>query len=547
MKTMKVLIVDDNQENLDMVEYLLKANNFEISKALNGKIALEILKNEKHELIISDILMPVMDGFQFCRECKTDPRLKDILFVFYTATYVDQKDEEFALSLGAQKFIRKPQEPDIFLKTINEVIKNAEKFTTKPIEKEEKEILKLYNERLISKLEKKNLDLEKEIEAHKKTVCELIKAKEKAEESDKLKSAFLANMRHEIRTPLNNIVGFIKIIAKNDPNETKHKEMAEIVDFNSKVLIKIIDDIIDISKIEANNLTINNEIINIDKLINNIVAANQIAKKELSKENVELIFNKNNKNGSVLADRIRLTQVLNNLISNALKYTEEGIVEIGYTITENNNVKFYVKDTGIGIPKNEADKIFSRFFKGSNNYTTIRGMGLGLSLTKQLVEMMGGDICFETEENTGSTFYVTLPFIEQITPSDEKITVNKIKDIKCKNILVAEDDNGNFLLTQNVLKKAGANVIRAENGREAVDICKKRNDIDFVLMDIKMPVMDGLEATKIIKEMNPNLIVIALSAFVFTDFGENIFSAGFDHFISKPFDIDTFIAVLQKI
>jgi len=239
--------------------------------------------------------------------------------------------------------------------------------------------------------------------------------------------------------------------------------------------------------------------------------------------------------------------VLNNLISNALKYTEEGIVEIGYTITENNNVKFYVKDTGIGIPKNEADKIFSRFFKGSNNYTTIRGMGLGLSLTKQLVEMMGGDICFETEENTGSTFYVTLPFIEQITPSDEKITVNKIKDIKCKNILVAEDDNGNFLLTQNVLKKAGANVIRAENGREAVDICKKRNDIDFVLMDIKMPVMDGLEATKIIKEMNPNLIVIALSAFVFTDFGENIFSAGFDHFISKPFDIDTFIAVLQKI
>jgi len=531
MKTMKVLIVDDNQENLDMVEYLLKANNFEISKALNGKIALEILKNEKHELIISDILMPVMDGFQFCRECKTDPRLKDILFVFYTATYVDQKDEEFALSLGAQKFIRKPQEPDIFLKTINEVIKNAEKFTTKPIEKEEKEILKLYNERLISKLEKKNLDLEKEIEAHKKTVCELIKAKEKAEESDKLKSAFLANMRHEIRTPLNNIVGFIKIIAKNDPNETKHKEMAEIVDFNSKVLIKIIDDIIDISKIEANNLTINNEIINIDKLINNIVAANQIAKKELSKENVELIFNKNNKNGSVLADRIRLTQVLNNLISNALKYTEEGIVEIGYTITENNNVKFYVKDTGIGIPKNEADKIFSRFFKGSNNYTTIRGMGLGLSLTKQLVEMMGGDICFETEENTGSTFYVTLPFIEQITPSDEKITVNKIKDIKCKNILVAEDDNGNFLLTQNVLKKAGANVIRAENGREAVDICKKRNDIDFVLMDIKMPVMDGLEATKIIKEMNPNLIVIALSAFVFTDFGENIFSAGLPFYL----------------
>ena len=543
----KVLIVDDNHENLDMIEFLLKGNNYQTATALNGKIALELLRKESFDLIISDILMPVMDGFQLCKECKSDDTLKKIMFIFYTATYIDQKDEEFALSLGAQRFVRKPQDPEKLLNIVNDVIGHARQEPAKFIQKGETEILKLYNERLIHKLEKKNQELELEVEAHKSTVIELISAKEKAEESDRLKTAFLANMSHEIRTPLNTIVGFSKIMAQNDPNALKHEEMAQIIDFNSRVLIKIIDDILDVSILESGSILVNSEIVHLDEIVENILATGSQIKKDLQKEHIELLYKPALGNLTVIADKVRIAQILNNLVSNALKYTETGKVELGYTIDVQNKMRFYVKDSGIGIPQSETEKIFTRFYKASNNTTTLRGLGLGLALSKQLVELMGGEISFDTHENKGTTFYFTLPCLPHASAEPAKPVRQKIDNLNDKHILVAEDDEGNYLLAQTILKRAGAHVIRALNGVEAVDVIKKRNDIDFVLMDIKMPLMDGIEATRIIRETNPELIIIALSAYVFTEQGQNIFSAGFNYFITKPFDADALISVLKKI
>ena len=277
-----------------------------------------------------------------------------------------------------------------------------------------------------------------------------------------------------------------------------------------------------------------------------MLSANELTKNDLSCDGVELRLNLNPEKGCVIADKQRLAQILNNLISNALKYTEKGYVEIGYNVIDNATVQFYVKDTGVGISKEEASKIFTRFYKAKNDFTTFRGMGLGLSIAKVFIGKMGGEIHFESEKSKGSTFYFSLPYIKTECVPSEGHGNKKITDLKDKQILVAEDDDENYMLTQTILKKAGATVIRAENGKKAVQICEKNNDIDFVLMDIKMPIMDGIEATKIIKMKRSNIIIIAMSAYVFTGPRQSEISAGFDNFIPKPINVDLLISILQS-
>ena len=323
---MKVLIVDDIKDNLEMLEIILKSCNYSVKSALNGKIALEMLKSEKYDLIISDILMPVMDGFKFCKECKQDEELKNILFIFYTATYIDKKDEEFALSLGAQKFIRKPQEPDVLLSTIKEVIETSDTLLKTPIIKEEKEILKLYNERLISKLEKKNLDLEREVTAHKKTLEELIKAKEKAEESDRLKSSFLANLSHEVRTPMNAIIGFSDLLISGNVDYNKQIDYLKIINSSTYQLLNIVSDIVTMSKLEVQLEKANYSSFDLNRLMLDTLSVMQIEKDK--KESIELIYeNKADSISNMISsDETKLKQILENLIKNALKYTESGKV-----------------------------------------------------------------------------------------------------------------------------------------------------------------------------------------------------------------------------
>ena len=379
----------------------------------------------------------------------------------------------------------------------------------------------------------------------KKAEDDLKMALEKATESDRLKSAFLANMSHEIRTPLNSIIGFSKIISKRGEDNDENRKMRYFIEHNSNVLIKIIDDIIDISKIEAGIIKFSNESINLHNFLTDIYNSQKQILDVSEKDRLELHYHKHKDDIIISADKFRLSQILNNLISNAIKYTEEGSVKFGFSLIDN-RIQFYVKDTGIGIPKNEITNIFRRFYRVKNQYETIRGLGLGLSIVKLLIEKMNGKIWLESEVEKGSIFNFSLLYQKASISICEEQNEYNHAELKGKLILVAEDDDGNFFLTNILLEEMGAKVLRAENGLEAVEICKENDNISFVLMDIKMPIMDGLEATMLIREFKKDLLIVALSAHVIEEVKTSVLNAGCNDFISKPIKEDRLIAIMHK-
>lgn len=407
---MKIIIVDDNLDNLDMLTFMLKSQNHLVKTATNGRIALDMLRTDKFDLIISDILMPFMDGYQLCRECKKDPILKNICFIFYTATYIDNKDEELAYMVGAQGFIRKPVEPEEFMTLVLQIVKKWEKFTGEIIieEHNEKEILKLYNERLIAKLEKRNIDLEKEVEAHNRTINELIIAKQKAEESDKLKTAFLANMSHEIRTPMNGLLGFTNLLKDPDLTQEEREEYISIIEKSAKRLLNLINNIIEISKIESGIDKIRMTEFNLMEIIE---YAYKLFRPEAEKKALKFYytFKPSEKDIKIISDREKLYSILINLIKNAINYTDKGFVEFG-CICKGDFIEFFVKDTGSGIAKEKQEAIFEKFTQADYyDKRAIQGVGLGLSICKAYVELLGGKIWVESELGKGSTFYFIIP------------------------------------------------------------------------------------------------------------------------------------------
>lgn len=329
----------------------------------------------------------------------------------------------------------------------------------------------------------------------KETEKNLIEAKNKAEVSDRLKSAFLANMSHEIRTPLNAIVGFSNLIAETeDPDE--RREYVAIVQENNELLLKLISDILDLSKIEAGTLEFNDVEFDVNQMCQEIVRS--LSLKVLDKP-VELRFGDHLPECRLVGDKTRITQVLINFINNALKFTREGSVTLGYRCDDGMMLTFYVEDTGTGIPEQEQESVFERFVK-LNSF--VQGTGLGLAISKSIVEQMGGRIGLNSEPGKGSCFWFTHPYIRtrsvSAVASDAEMRQPGVSEGKMPVVLVAEDTDSNFLLVSLILKK-GYEVLRAHNGAEAVRMCREFAP-DVVLMDMKMPVMDGLEATRQIRE-----------------------------------------------
>ncbi len=532
---MKILIVDDKTENLYFLESLLKGFGYEVITAVNGKDALEKLRSYSFNMIISDILMPEMDGFQLLKNVKNDDDLRYIPFVFYTATYNDDKDKEFGLKLGACKYIEKPIDPEELIKIIQGIIRDCESGELKPkkpvIEKEE-EILKLYSERLVNRLENKMLDLEKEIAERKQVEKELIKAKERAEESDRLKTAFLQNMSHEIRTPMNAIVGFSQLLANPELTKDNKLDYIKYINNGSELLLDIINNVLELSQIETEQIKINEQIININEVLSEIYSIYEQKAQEKEFELFQPICDLEKKESIITTDKTKFRQILINLLYNAFKFTEKGHIKFGYKLKEN-NIEFFVEDTGIGIEKEQEEKIFERFFQTTEGaHPKYRGLGIGLAICKEYTEMLNGKIWTESVHGKGSTFYFTLSYKKPIIP--EKTVKRESNVIQGKTILIAEDDEANFFLAKILLKRNPAKVIRAENGKEAVDICKENNRIDIVLMDLKMPVMDGFEATKEIRSFRKNLPIVAVTAHVLDSVKEKALNAGCNDFISKP-------------
>ena len=374
---------------------------------------------------------------------------------------------------------------------------------------------------------------------------ELIIAKDKAEESDRLKTAFLQNMSHEIRTPLNAICGFAGLLNESLPDDTLNSYV-QVIQNSSNQLLSIVTDILTISSLETRQEKVNIQNSSVNLLITQLYS---IFSQQATKQNISFSYHLSlpDEQSEIYTDSTKLTQVLSNLLANALKFTNEGYVEFGYQKVHENDLpmlRFFVKDSGIGIVKEFHHKIFERFRQADLTISQYYGgTGLGLAISKAFVELLGGKIWLESEPGRGSTFYFSIPYmpVEQVdVPENQPLLLQK--NI---TVLVAEDEDLNYLLLEILLKKFDFKILHAKNGKEAVDFCKSNPDVKLVLMDIKMPVMDGYTAAKHIKEFRPNLPVIAQTAYVLENEIQK-FSGIFDGYLPKPIKKESLAAVFYK-
>ncbi|MFO7655466.1 MAG: PAS domain S-box protein [Bacteroidales bacterium] len=393
------------------------------------------------------------------------------------------------------------------------------------------------------------LSISTDISERKKWMSELIVEKEKAEESNRLKTEFLNNMSHEIRTPMNGIIGFSEMLDKPGISDEKRKYYAKIVQNSSHQLLRIIDDILEISTLETKQDKVIEEQLCLNDLMMELFAIFNLKSKE---RNIPIYIKKalSDSQSQVMSDKTKLNKILGNLLENALKFTSEGYVEFGYFV-EKPNLVLYVKDTGIGISPKNHNIIFERFSQEDKEMSRKHGgLGLGLSISKENAHLLGGNITLESEKGKGSVFYVTIPY----KPVQNKL--NKLSD-KSKTtsnkmsytILVAEDEEVNFLFLEALFEQETAlnyQLMHAKNGKEAIEICLKNKNINIVLMDIKMPVMNGHEATKQIKSAFPDLPVIAQTAYSTHADITLALKYGCDDFISKPIDKEKLFGLINK-
>ncbi len=391
------------------------------------------------------------------------------------------------------------------------------------------------------KVEGKYTGIIQDVTESKKIEKVLHKGKLKAERSDRLKSHFLTNLSHEIRTPMNAIMGFAELLNLEELTKDQKREYTKIIRTKGNNLLSMIDDGIELSKFETGNIAINKTEFKLYPMLKELFDEYEIKRNQLSKSNIslELKVNDSDFNDHIYTDEGRLQQLLSNLLSNALKFTEKGEIEFGYR-KSGKFFKFYVKDTGIGIKEDEQSPIFNRFHEIEETITwKYGGSGLNLTISKHIVNLLGGKIKLKSEINKGSRFQISIP-IE--SPKIKKLNMSEYEEIssvnlKDKVILIAEDEEVNFRFLEAVLQKTQSQILHAKTGSEAVELCKNISQIDLVLMDIKMPEMNGFDATREIKKRRPSLVVIAQTAFTTEEELNKCYECGCDDILTKPIDI----------
>lgn len=386
-----------------------------------------------------------------------------------------------------------------------------------------------------------------DITARKIAEKELIKAKEHAEESDRLKSAFLSNMSHEIRTPMNGILGFSSLLKQPGLKGEEQQKYIQIIEKAGARMLNIINDIVSISTIESGLMKVDLQESNINEQIEYIYT---FFKPEVEAKGMELSFKNTlpSKEAIIKTDREKVFAILTNLVKNAIKYTNKGSIEFGYNKKED-YIEFFVKDTGIGIPKDRQEAIFERFIQADLEDKMARqGAGLGLAISKAYVEMLSGKIWVESQKGKGSIFYFTIPYnetfkkeidFENIDVGDDSLNLNL-------KILIAEDDESSSQFLTIILDEYAKEIINVINGNEAVELCRNNPDIDLILLDIQMPDLNGYEATRQIREFNKEVVIIAQTAYGLSGDREKALDAGCNDYISKPINENELDALIQK-
>ncbi len=389
-----------------------------------------------------------------------------------------------------------------------------------------------------------------DITERKKSVEDLIKAKDKAEESDRLKSAFLANMSHEIRTPMNGILGFADLLKEPHLSDEKQQYYISIIEKSGIRMLNIINNIISISKIESGTMEVYISETNINEQLDYIYT---FFKPEVEQKSLNLSYKNtlHDNHAYISSDKEKLYGILTNLVKNAIKFTDRGSIEFGYNLKDNYLI-FYVKDTGIGVPTKRQEAIFDRFIQADiEDKRAFQGAGLGLSISKAYVEMLGGKMWLESKEGKGSTFYFTIPYNNTRILKENAITVDsnittKTMDNRNLKVLVVEDDEVSDFYITTKLKSFCREILHADNGMKAIEICQNNLDLDLLLMDINMPEMNGLEATKQIRKFNKDVVIIAQTAYALKGDREKAIEAGCNSYITKPIESSVLLELIKK-
>lgn len=521
-----ILIVDDQLENLQVLSQTLSEAGYKVKGAVKGEMALRASRSGNLDLILLDIKLPDMSGYEICQQLKQEEKTQNIPIVFLSA--LDEVlDKVRAFKVGGVDYITKPFQ-------VEEVLARIEH--------------QLTIRRLQNQLQAQNKTLQQEIQERKK-------AEEEAEAASKAKSQFLANMSHELRTPLNSILGFTQVMLRDGQSTDEQQEYLDIINRSGEHLLDLIDDILDLSKIEAGIIQLNEKDLDIYYLLDSLEDLFRI--KAESKNNI-LKFNVDPQVPQYIkTDEQKLRSCLINLLGNAMKFTKLGEVELRVKLhpeAEPVNIEFQVRDTGPGIAPEEQADLFKAFVQTSTGRQSAQGTGLGLSITHKFVQLMGGEISVSSEVGKGTVFVFDIPFqpgdASLSSAQDSQQVIHLKPDQKAYRILVVDDTPENRKLLMELLSPVGFDVREASNGQDAIAIWESWQP-DLIFMDTRMPVIDGLVATRMIREqekqkgLNPT-VIIALTASAFEQRRAKIIEVGSDDFICKPFKGMTLFKSLSR-
>ncbi len=504
-----VLVVDDHPENLKMLGSILKQNDCMLAFATNGAKALNSIKQRPPDLILLDIMMPGMNGFEVCQQLKQNVATKDIPVIFLSAK-TEKENVIHGLELGAVDYVTKPFN--------------------------HKELITRVNTHLELKAAKEEL---------KQTIEQLKQAYQAAEAANRTKNAFLASMSHELRTPLNGILGYTQLFRQDNCLNAEQQQGIEIIHRCGEYLLTLINDILELSKIEAGHLELNPNDFSLKALLDSTTELFQL---HAQQKNIAFNYQRLSPIPQrVHADEKRLRQIIISLLSNAVKFTKHGGVTFQVTYLDG-KIRFQVEDTGIGIAPEELEHIFKPFLQIGDPNHKEPGSGLGLAITKQLVEIMGSELQVESTLGQGSTFWtlLDLPAVSTVqSMSAEPIIIGF--EGSPRKILVVDDKWENRAVVVKFLKPLGFEIIEAENGQEAIDKALISRP-DVIMIDTIMPIMDGVEATQKLRKRAEffDTVIIAFSASVFNSNQQQCLEAGCTDFIAKPIVHKVLLEKLQQ-